>query len=96
MKTFKILISVNPQYSKCPSCKSALTLHSSRARNMREQIIKRITFFKIYRCKECGWRGYMSTYKITKDSLKALLLYSVIILLSAYIIRFIILRFVPR
>jgi len=96
LKSFKILISVNPQYSKCPSCKAALSLHSSRARNMREQIIKRITFFKIYRCKECGWRGYRATYTITKDSIKALLLYAVIILLSAYLIRFMILKFVPR
>lgn len=62
---------------------------------MTEQIIKKITFFKIYRCKECGWRGFLPTYTFTKDSFKALLLYGFVILITAYIIRFIILRFLP-
>ncbi|MEG8945848.1 hypothetical protein [Rosettibacter firmus] len=95
MRAFKLFTNINPLYIKCPECKSALTLHSSHSRNMKEQIIKRLTFFKIYRCKECGWRGYLSTYRFTKDSLKVLLLYGLIVLLSAYIIRYLIMRFVP-
>lgn len=93
MKTPKILIHRNPQFSKCPSCRQSAVLHHSRARNMTEQIIKKITFYKLYRCKECGWRGYLSTIILTSESFKAFIMYGALIILTGFLIRFILLKF---
>lgn len=89
----KILFYRNPQFSKCPSCKSIGTLHRSRARNTWEQIVRKITFIKIYRCKECGWRGYRSTLIFTKKSLKTLLLYVFLMLITAYLAQYFIIKY---
>ncbi len=89
----KVLFHRNPQFSKCPQCSAVGSLHRSRSRNMREQIIRRLTFFKTYRCKECGWRGFRSTLVLTKKSLKSLLLYIVLIILTAYLAQYFILHF---
>jgi hypothetical protein len=60
---------------------------------MSEQIIKKITFYKLYRCKECSWRGYLSTIILTSESLKAALMYTVLILITGYLIRLVLLKF---
>ncbi|MGK9476640.1 hypothetical protein [Melioribacter sp. OK-6-Me] len=96
MKYYKIFISKDPQYSRCPKCNAEFTLHRSRARNMIEQIIKKITYFKIYRCRQCGWRGYLSTIVITSESFKAILVYSFLILFTAYVVKILIGRFVAN
>lgn len=93
MRTPRILIYRNPQFSKCPSCKGVGALHHSRAKNMWEQIIKKITFFRLYRCKECGWRGFLSTVVLTNESLKAVMIYVGLVLVSGYLIRLILLKF---
>ncbi len=41
----------------CPHCGRLGTLHRSRSRNFKERMIKFFLPYKIYRCKECGWRG---------------------------------------
>lgn len=41
----------------CPHCGKFGTLHRSRSRNFKERMIKLFLPYKIYRCKECGWRG---------------------------------------
>lgn len=43
----------------CPHCGKFGTLHRSRSRNFKERMIKFFLPYKIYRCKECGWRGYI-------------------------------------
>lgn len=65
-----ILFRLDPTYSKCPSCNAINSLHRSRARKFSEKIIKVVGFLKIYRCKNCGWRGIRSTIVITSKSLK--------------------------
>ncbi len=94
MKDLKIIYSLNPVFKKCPSCGSAGTLHRSRSRNALEHLIKKLTFYKIYRCKSCGWRGYLSSFVITKRSFINLFIYIMLILGTVYIIRFTILRYV--
>jgi predicted RNA-binding Zn-ribbon protein involved in translation (DUF1610 family) len=85
---YKIIVSKNPVFDKCPECGAIGTLHRSRARNTKEMLIKALTPFKLYRCKKCGWRGYRSTITLTLGSLKALLLYLVLALITAYIVLF--------
>jgi predicted RNA-binding Zn-ribbon protein involved in translation (DUF1610 family) len=41
----------------CPGC--GWRVHHSRARGLREKLIRAITSYKIYRCHECGWRGWV-------------------------------------
>jgi hypothetical protein len=96
MARAKVLFHRNPQFAKCPRCGEFGTLHRSRAKNMQEQIIRRLTFFKTYRCKECGWRGFRSTLVLTKKSIKSLLIYIVLIALTAYLAQYTILNFALR
>lgn len=43
----------------CPHCGRVGTLHRSRSRNFKERMIKFFLPYKIYRCRECGWRGFI-------------------------------------
>ncbi|MFA5804454.1 MAG: hypothetical protein WC879_07400 [Melioribacteraceae bacterium] len=89
----KVLVHMNPQFGKCPQCKSVGTLHRSRAKSMFEQIVRRITFFKTYRCKECGWRGFRSTLIFTRKSVRHIIIYTIIIIITALLARYLILNF---
>ncbi len=89
----KILVDKNPLFDKCPDCNELGSLHRSRARNTMERIIKGATFFKLYRCKKCGWRGYRSTLTITWSSIKLLSLYIFLAAVVGYIVLFVIKRF---
>lgn len=42
----------------CPKCRS-VALHRSRARSLWERIRRDRTHKRLYRCAECGWRGWM-------------------------------------
>lgn len=96
MKDLKIIYSVNPVFKKCPECGKVGFLHRSRARTMKEQAIKRFTFWNIYRCKECGWRGYLSNLTITKNSLRNLAIYVVLAGVTAFIVKFVLTKFIIR
>ncbi len=41
----------------CPACSSS-HVHHSRARSLRDQIIKRALPVTFYRCHDCGWRRF--------------------------------------
>ncbi|MEN3038929.1 MAG: hypothetical protein ABDI07_07245, partial [Candidatus Kryptonium sp.] len=50
------------------------TLHRSRSRNMYERLVKFFLPYKIYKCSECGWRGFRYigwTTKIFGSDVKA-------------------------
>ena len=42
----------------CPSCKG-WRVHRSKARNIYERVRKSRTDRRLYRCEECGWRGWL-------------------------------------
>ncbi len=42
----------------CPHCGKFGTLHRSRSRTFYERAVKFFLPYKIYRCSECGWRGF--------------------------------------
>ncbi|MCB2206146.1 hypothetical protein KQI65_15495 [bacterium] len=44
---------------RCPGCGEA-SLFRSRSRNMSENLKKRFTNKRLYRCHRCGWRGWLS------------------------------------
>ena len=41
----------------CPAC--GWRVHHSHARGWREKFIRAVTSYKLYRCRECGWRGWL-------------------------------------
>jgi predicted RNA-binding Zn-ribbon protein involved in translation (DUF1610 family) len=41
----------------CPAC--GWRVHHSHARGWREKLIRMVTSYKLYRCRECGWRGWL-------------------------------------
>jgi len=88
-----ILFRRDADFQKCPDCQTSGSLRNSRSRNFLEAVIKRVTFFKIYRCRKCGWRGYRSSLVFTFGSFKILLLYLVIAVICGFVVRMVINRF---
>src|SRR4030095_9840668 len=43
---------------RCPSC-NCVHIHRSKARNVFERVKKLRTDKRLYRCEECGWRGWV-------------------------------------
>ena len=41
----------------CPAC--GWRVHHSHTRSFREKFIRAVTSYKMYRCRECGWRGWL-------------------------------------
>lgn len=80
------MASRNLHISKCPSCKSESTLRNSRARNMKEKIIREITWFDLYRCKKCGWRGWKANIILEQRVIKKLLLYGLLMIIAAFVV----------
>lgn len=72
--------------TECPSCKSGNTLKISRARNTKEKIIKNITWFDLYRCKKCGWRGWKMNIYFKKRSIKRILIYVLPMIIAAFVV----------
>ncbi|MCU7495558.1 MAG: hypothetical protein HF314_13420 [Ignavibacteria bacterium] len=86
MRNLAIINYKNPAFDRCPECHKTGVLHRSRARNFGEEIIKKLTFWGMYRCKSCGWRGYRSRLFISSRSFVNLFYYGVIILAAAFIV----------
>lgn len=92
MRELKVIYYKDPAFEKCPECGN-ITLHRSRSRNMFEKFLKKFTFVKVYRCKSCGWRGYRSTFVITMNSFKDILVYIVLLGITAFLVLFVIKKF---
>jgi len=44
----------------CPEC-GADNVHRSRSRGLAEPVRKSLTVKRLFRCRECGWRGWLET-----------------------------------
>ncbi len=89
-----LLFKKNPLYEKCPSCNSHSSLRKSRPRKYRERIIKTLTIFAPYRCKKCGWRGYRARFVLTRQTIKDVILYILLVIFAGFIVYQILKRFV--
>jgi hypothetical protein len=92
MKTTRILLRVDPLFTKCPSCRLPNSLRYSHSRNWLESLVKKTTFLKMCRCEKCGWRGYLSTLSLNSKSYKYLAIYIGLIILVAYLVSLILKR----
>lgn len=75
----------NPILDKCPSCGQLDSLRRSHSRTNVEKAVSRLTFYKYYKCKKCGWRGKLKTITFTSLSILGILFYAFLILLVAFI-----------
>jgi hypothetical protein len=48
----------------CPQCGGST--HRSHTNSFSERLIKALTSYKAYRCRECGWRGWLRNRKLSK------------------------------
>ncbi len=80
------MVSQSLKKSKCPSCKSESTLRNSRARNNSEKIIRFISWFELYRCKKCGWRGWKANFVFEQRVIKKILFYSLLMIIAAIVV----------
>ena len=89
----RVLYKQDPSFLACPDC-GQVRLTKSRSRNIRERITKQFTFYRTYRCKNCGWRGQVSSYTFRMKSLKAIFFYIIVIGISIFVVSMIMKRFV--
>lgn len=80
------MTSRNSKKTKCPSCKSESTLRNSRARNTKERIIKTITWFELYRCKKCSWRGWRTNIVLEQRAIKKIIIYTLLMVIAAFVV----------
>lgn len=71
---------------RCPSCKNENSLRISRPRNSKEKLIQILTFFRIYRCKKCSWRGLKINYSFEANVIKKMVIYLLLMLMAAFIV----------
>ena len=71
---------------QCPSCPGDSSLRISRPRNSKEKLLRFITFFEIYRCKKCGWRGLKINFLFQVSTLKKILFYLFLMALASIIV----------
>jgi predicted RNA-binding Zn-ribbon protein involved in translation (DUF1610 family) len=86
MQNYRTIFKKNPLFDVCPSCGEMNSLHRSRTHNWIEQVVKKISFYKIYRCKLCGWRGYLSTINLNIATLKFIAIYFFATVIAAYFV----------
>jgi len=82
----RLFIRKNVQLARCPNCGKIAALRRSRTRNMGEKIMKKIKFSP-YFCQSCGWRGKIFSYKTSKNFIQLVLMYVILMVLSAYIVQ---------
>lgn len=92
----RILHRMDPRIKNCPDCGKFGSLKRSRSRNAFEKFVKLITPVTTFRCKECGWRGFKSSYVFHSKSAKAIFIYLILLLGTAFVVRFILLRFILK
>lgn len=90
MSQEKIIFHKNPAFDKCPNCGEIASLRRSHARTTFEKLLKFTGYIKIYRCRQCGWRGNRSTFTFKITSVKTLLIYALLILLTAAVVKIVI------
>ncbi len=82
----RIIYHKDPTYFACPKCGKVNVLKRSRPRSIMERVIKTTTIYKLYRCHNCGWRGYRSTIMLTWQSFLTFFMYIALALAAAFIV----------
>lgn len=92
----RILYRTDARVQPCPTCGKIGTLKRSHSRSLFEKIVKLFLPITTFRCKECGWRGFKSAYVFKLASIKSLFFYLILFLGTAFIVSFILQRFILK
>jgi hypothetical protein len=76
----------DPLFESCPACREFNFLRRSRGRNLKEKAVKKLTFLRIYSCRKCGWRGYISIVRFPSIPISFLIFSAAIIILCVLIV----------
>lgn len=95
MKFEAILFKKDHSFEQCPSCNAVGQLRKSRPKNKFERSSK-LGLWSYYRCKDCGWRGRKFCFSFRRTSFKTILIYILLMLATAVIVRFIIQKFAMK
>ncbi len=96
MKLENLSLRRDAMFDRCPDCEAIGALRRSKARTTWEQVVKRSKFWNIYRCRECGWRGIRSNFSVKRISMKTVFFYLFLMFVTAYIVKFVIGRFLLK
>ena len=94
MSSSNVLFRKDAVFQKCPDCKTVGHVRISRSHNFIEYWVKKMTCLNIYKCKQCGWRGYKSYMVFTAESFKVLRLYVLAALICGFIVRIFLASFI--
>jgi predicted RNA-binding Zn-ribbon protein involved in translation (DUF1610 family) len=81
----KVILKRDPVLESCPSCGAANTIRRSHSRSTKEKLINHFTIYKTYRCKNCGWRGFLKTVTLSSSTFRVVAIYLLLLLLSGFI-----------
>ena len=67
----------------CPECEE-FSLYRSKSKNLKEKVFKKITRYKLYRCRECEWRGWLKKpkYANKKDMYRDVIFYAILLIIA--------------
>lgn len=74
----------------CPVC--GHNIHRSHSRGVPEKTIRVVTGYKVYRCHECDWRGWVYKKKVrdrrkmVQTTLALLVVLAIVIVMTLYVV----------
>jgi predicted RNA-binding Zn-ribbon protein involved in translation (DUF1610 family) len=74
------------QINACPNCNEIASLRRSRSRSIVEKILKKLAYSP-YVCRNCGWRGKIFSYKISRNFFWLIFLYSVLFVVAVFLVK---------
>ena len=78
----------------CPAC--GWRIHHSHTRGLQERFIRAVTSYKMYRCRECGWRGWMGKAAVPpagKNRLRTVLIVILGLLITLWLALYLVQKF---
>ena len=80
----------------CPEC--GAIVHRSHTRGFKEKLFKIITSYRAYRCRECGWRGWLgrSNLLIRKSTLRTIISVLLTLLITTLIALYLVDKLSPN
>ncbi|MCC7093579.1 MAG: hypothetical protein HND39_13625 [Ignavibacteriota bacterium] len=49
-------------------------------------MIKYLTWYELYRCKKCGWRGWKANFILNKSMIRRIIFYFILMIIAAIIV----------
>lgn len=83
----RIFVKRHIEFLRCPQCNSIATLKKSRSGNTFNRILKALKV-RVYFCSSCGYRHRYFLYKLSRNGLKIIILYTAAVVFTAVFVNF--------